>query len=1105
MTERSRWAIPRLARVAAAWMAAVALGAGVLAAQGTAGKIEGTVRDQSGAPVNGAQVFIVGTAFAGVTNERGYYFINNVPAGTMVVRAQYIGFAPAEVRNVRVFAGQTMTINIPMEQRAIEVSGVTVTVEQTPIVPRDQVASKSIAQGEVIQDLPVDNVAQILRLQPGVVEGRTGQTIRGGRPGEVATYIDGVLVRSLSGNQTIAVGTNALEEASVTTGAIGAEYGEAQSGVVSLVTRAGGQRLRGNFAFATDDPAGEVYGTGFSRIEASLGGPLARNLTFFLATTLQGQQNNRRAKGIENIPIYMMNGIDTTITVARTPDSPTSDSQVVNLPSFVRYSEGSRLPLAWGNQYTVDTKLQYTFGAGSRIALTYHRTVGQGLNYPGRRFLYNPYSQYGFSNVSNAFILNWTQALVQSAERALFVDASVSWQHDESVQSMIDPGWVTEHQTPFAWFTFSKPKFDTDLENFPIDDRLIQNIRLGNCSSGRDAARPDLGGCIPYLNRTDLNSSTEYRWNPYGLTGSQGIYSTEGAGARGGPTLDEETRITGRANFDWQANRYNRVRFGGDFVKNNMSEFTSGLTTQIFMNAYIEHPMRFGLYASDRIDLGDVVIDLGLRYDRMDSQIMYPRAPGRTFSDPLRTGSLTTAFTAEDTLMAQRCATAAAANDSTALATCNFFTATPKGILAPSLRVSFPVTDRTGFRLSYAHQVQTPDFSELASAVNNDLTFTNTNDFFGRDLNFGKSIQFEFGIRHAFSDDMVLDISAYNKDALSNITGRLVGVFDPYKGERQIIDLYTNLDFGNVRGVDIRLDRRIGQLFQGTLAYTFQSSKTTGSDPNEYLNIQSRNISNVTGDRAPPPQALLRSREDRTHTIAGNLALNFPHGWRSGTTLGTLLQDFGFNATFRFASGLPYTRIINAGAVSATGNPTQAPGNGFGNTFTGTERLNANTMPWIKNVDLRVTRGLRVAGRDLTVFADLRNLFNWTNLGGLFAETGDVVNDMFKTNVVSPETDALLTEAGDRVRNEAVTVGGVTEVLQIIDLTDCSLYRPAGFNGVPNCLMLRRAEERFGNGDHKFDEREVASAFGAWYDVNFSRYSFNTAGLNIRFGFELNF
>ena len=106
MTERSRLAFPRLARVVAAWVAAVVLGAHVLAAQGTAGKVEGTVRDQSGAPINGAQVFIVGTAFAALSNERGYYFLNNVPAGVYTVRAQYIGFAPAEVRNVRVFANQ---------------------------------------------------------------------------------------------------------------------------------------------------------------------------------------------------------------------------------------------------------------------------------------------------------------------------------------------------------------------------------------------------------------------------------------------------------------------------------------------------------------------------------------------------------------------------------------------------------------------------------------------------------------------------------------------------------------------------------------------------------------------------------------------------------------------------------------------------------------------------------------------------------------------------------------------------------------------------------------------------------------------------------------
>ena len=36
------------------------------------------------------------------------------------------------------------------------------------------------------------------------------------------------------------------------------------------------------------------------------------------------------------------------------------------------------------------------------------------------------------------------------------------------------------------------------------------------------------------------------------------------------------------------------------------------------------------------------------------------------------------------------------------------------------------------------------------------------------------------------------------------------------------IRILTNLDFGNIRGVDVRLDRRFGNLFNGTLAYTYQ-------------------------------------------------------------------------------------------------------------------------------------------------------------------------------------------------------------------------------------------------------------------------------------------
>src|ERR671919_3239206 len=102
-------------------LAAVMLGggAGTLLAQAT-GKIEGRVRDQAGAPIANAHVFIVGTAFNTLTNPQGYYFINNVPAGTYNVRAAFIGYKSTQVDGGKVLAGQTGTVDVQLEQTAVE-------------------------------------------------------------------------------------------------------------------------------------------------------------------------------------------------------------------------------------------------------------------------------------------------------------------------------------------------------------------------------------------------------------------------------------------------------------------------------------------------------------------------------------------------------------------------------------------------------------------------------------------------------------------------------------------------------------------------------------------------------------------------------------------------------------------------------------------------------------------------------------------------------------------------------------------------------------------------------------------------------------------------
>jgi len=1120
--------------VVAAGTAVVLFGAGSLLAQGTTGKIEGTVKDQSGAPIPGAQVLITGSAFSSTTDQQGYYFINNVPAGTVTVRAQYIGYAPAEVRNVRVYAGQTMTVNVPMEQRAIEVTGITVTVEQNPIVPRDQVTSKPIVQGQLIQDLPVDAVNQVLRLQPGVVESSRGLTIRGGRPGESATYIDGVLVRNygqsflgIGSNTTVSVGANALEEASVTTGATGAAYGEAGSGVVSLVTRAGGQQYHGSLSYATDNVSGQAYGMGLNRVEASLGGPLFRNLTFFVGTTLQGQQNDAQSLNTQKYPYWVQDGIDTTVTVPLKPNTANSDSQVVNIPKFTQYASGcsdsaafhgtcssARRPRNNSDAFTLDSKLQYSFGSGSHLSLTYHRNRNQRM-YVDNQF--NSVGTGGTRAIGQALILNWTQNLARSSERALFLDANLSWQNDNYVRGILDPSWVMGHLDPFANFTTSNFKFVVDPNNFPINDQLIENLRLNSCDNTRSGGA---GGCVPYLNRNDLSTAGAYRSNPWGVT--EGNFATNGFNADR-PVFNNETRVGGRANLDWQANRYNRVQLGGDFTNVNMESYSANsYITKIFIDAYRQSPNKLGLYAQDRIDLGDVVIEAGVRYDRLNSKMLYPRFPGRIYTDPIRGGlaALTSSSSSDDTLYAGRCQDALntigglngvaqdTAAGNVALSTCNYFKAPTQGVWSPSVRVSFPVTDRTGFRLSYSHQVQSPDFYYLSTGINTDIASSNTNNIFSRPLDFTKTIMFEFGIRHAFSDDMVLDISAYNKDKVSDLTARYINVYDPQVGgptnvANEALNLMTNFDFGNVRGVDIKLDRRIGSLFQGTISYTFETAKSTGSDPLEYVGTLGRVVNALTGGLVAPPQALLVVRDNRSHTIAGNLSLNIPHGWRSGTTLGSIFEDFGAFATFRFASGLPYTLLKN------DGNGTTGPAVGFalGATPAQPGTLDASRMPWIKNVDLRLTKGLRIGGRDLSVFADFRNLFNFTNLNNIFAETGNITNEVYQGKQIDPVLTTLQNDAGTLWVTKSVVTNGVATTLTGVDLSDCSLYGYGsnGTRGVPDCFLLRRAEQRWGNGDGFYDSNELATSLNNWYLSLHGPQTLNAQGLNVRLGFEFNF
>jgi len=1105
---------------------AVGVASTPLAAQAVTGKVEGTVSDQAGAPVANAQVFVVGTSFGAVTNDKGYYFINNVPVGTYTVRAQFIGYAPAEVRSVRVQGGQTVTTDVKMQSSAVVLTGITVETAAQPIVPRDQVTSKSIISGQVIERLPVNDVREALRLEPGVVESGNskGLVIRGGRPGEAAIFVDGVLVRNSQMGQTnLQLGTNALEEASVTTGAVGAAFGEAQSGVFAFVTKSGGQRYQGALSLSTDQVGNLWRNVGQHRVEGSFGGPISSDLTFFLGGTVTGNQSGTCAglagcgdiqldRDVER-PIYVASGVDTVVHQPVDFGNPLSDTINVEIPRFVQYSgycgnsptgntplkqaissnygvecQGLRLPLSANSIMTGNASLLWTYGTGSRLRLTGTASQNQWRNVPTID-LYNSSNQTGSKIGQNVFTLNWTQNLARSAERAMAVDFYASYQQEHDITGVLTRESELDSRDPTGGFLLSPLKFLVDFNSTHdvtiggttytgvhwLDDRQISCLQAGQ------AACQDLA---PFLDRNDLISSQPYRMNPYAAEQSARLPMYTG-GVDNGFTLINEKRWQFRGNFDWQADRYNRVKLGAEYHTFDTRRYASGMISAFGLNGYAEKPNRMGAYLEDRLDLGDVVLVGGLRYDRFDSKSSFPVVPGRisSITDPSVTiDGKTYNFTPFDPLNP----------------TANFVAAEAHTAWSPSVQVSFPVTEHSNFRLSYAHQVQAPDFDLIYRGKNTDLSQSNRNQTYGRDLDFAKTIIFEFGIRHAFNQDMVLDVSAYNKDKVADVSGRLFRIPDPgaggVTGDWRV---FNNADFGNVRGLDFRLDRRFSNIFSGSMAYTFQIAKSTGSDPFAYFRTTARVINSLTNETALPPQAILPTDDNRSHNITGAMTLQFPSDWRRGTTLGTVLRDVGLAATFRFASGLPYTRIRNSGEGVAQG---EAP-----LEFTNIEPINASTMPWFKNVDLRVTKGFRAGSMDWTLFGEAKNLFNWQNVLNLFLETGDVVNAQHRAKYVDEQTAQLETEAQEN--HVLKTVGGENAV----DLsspgicTGWSSRTGQGAGGPVDCVLLQRAEARFGNGDGVYTASEYSQAFNAWYNLQQAPDRFYGAGRRIRVGAELAF
>jgi len=247
--------------------------------QETTGGLQGTVKDQSGAVVPRAHVFLTGTTLIGskelVTDSSGYYRFANLPPGTYTVVVRAEGFESYKHEGLQIDAGRLPTVDI-----SLRVGATATTVEVTsaaPVIDTTNTQNITNINSQALQNLPtgvtfqsVIQFAPMARDEPlagmqvnghgtggsgGSMPGSSGNglslgySIGGAADSESSYLVEGQDTENISGGYSKAnVPMEFIQDVDIKTSGVEAEYGGALGGVINVIMKKGGNEFHGHIS-----------------------------------------------------------------------------------------------------------------------------------------------------------------------------------------------------------------------------------------------------------------------------------------------------------------------------------------------------------------------------------------------------------------------------------------------------------------------------------------------------------------------------------------------------------------------------------------------------------------------------------------------------------------------------------------------------------------------------------------------------------------------------------------------------------------------------------------------------------------------------------------
>ena len=1065
---------------------------------GTTGKISGKVVDENNQPLIGCNIVVKGTSLGAATDIKGEYFILNIPPGKYDLTASMIGYGTVTVEGTLVMVDLTAKTNFFLKPETIEGDIITVTAEK-PTVRLDQTSMSAVVSSEDIENLPVTDVGDIIELQAGIVRDPNGGFhVRGGRSSEVSFWVDGVATTdSYDGSSGLEIENAGIQEVQVISGTFNAEYGQAMSGIVNVVTKDGGLNYQGNLDFfsggyhtnhsnlySISSPFSswqsftDLNGDGnwdYGEILYDLNGnntwdegeiywdrngnqswdgdegtePLNDDLGYdgYLGDyydyngdgkTTQpspGEGNGRKDWGeqqfnldnkgyTEYLNIFKNIFQQSNISGSLSGPIPLSNKKLTFYSTFRYYhsagryygrklfsptgvfSDESIVPLSPFSKLSGQYKLTYNVKSGMKASYTGYLTEKAYKNYDSY-YKYNPGGILNNFESDQSHMLALTHSISQNTFYE-FKFLNFSSGYHQSLYEKSDVPYSTSILT------------EEEMQQINIEDSI--QIRTGY----------DVFSTIPRYGVQDLGEDryqiTDFADQTGYIAGDQFITPAWSFGT-GGTQNGRFSRNTSFKQFNLtvssQINNTHFIKSGilykqydmwaddkflnyktvgewsltqnGDTLGYNplagarVTPFIPTINpTYTSEHDYFRvNPKELSFYLQDKIELDELIINAGLRFDFFDPDWKIPeneKLPGNLKYFLAKTNNDTSLFWENDfSILHKDVIILDSLDQQGAVAIENLFITgveydstsqsyseafndqlltyrntfrwensfskvNPSFQLSPRIGIAYPITDKGVIHVSYGHFFQVPNFSFLYENPEFEITNNNNGGIIGNAaLKPEKTVMYEIGFKQEIAYKTAIDLTIFYRD-----TRDWVGVSPtikkyPVGNYRK----YENKDYANTRGFTLVLDRQFINGLGGGIDYTWMIAEGTYSNPQDaYFDAQ---------DNQAPRLSMLPLNWDQTHT------LNF-----RATTGG---KNWVASAVGKLWSGKPYTPEFKTGTVSGSG------------AFAGFAD-NSERKPNVFDLDIRASYSINLLGLQSKIYCNIYNLLDLQNEFSVWEDTG---------------------------------------------------------------------------------------------------------------------